>query len=299
MFAEIAGFTATFDPLFRIFKWTTTAQRDFEKLRLRQSHAGRLGVKMLSAILIISIFLVFVASFALLRTKRSPSNESSDYLPPGISPRGLFDEPAVGSLGNGGDAFDELEKKSSEEFEKNLLKRAALGDVEVLKEANVTGNTELYSRVLEVLVESCVENAEQLRSLANFITRNDELRANAALVARLLEVWERDPTRASTVELLRVAALSDDAAAFERASEAILRAWEESRLSGLSAGELRSLFEGEYWLLSSEAQRSGAGFALKHKLAEARRRLSAGARRETPPTAGEFPTKVSAQKERQ
>jgi len=297
LFAEISGFTATFDPLFRILKWTATAQSDFEKLRHRQSRMGRRGVKMLSAILIISIFLVFVASFALLRTKRSPSNESSDYLPPGISPRGLFDEPAVDRLGNGGNAFDDLEKKSSEEFEKNLLERAALGDLEVLKDAHATGKAAFYSRVLDTLVESYAENAEHLRSIANFITRDDDLRANAALAARLLEAWERDPTRASTIELLRVAALSNDAATFERALEAILRAWEESRLKALSAGDLRSLFGGEYWLLSSGATSSGAGFALKQKLADARRRLSADARRETPPTDGEFPEGVSAQKE--
>ncbi|MBC7932875.1 MAG: hypothetical protein H7Z38_20120, partial [Rubrivivax sp.] len=165
-------------------------------------------------------------------------------------------------------------------------------------DARATGKAVLYSRVLDALVENCVESAERLRFLANFITRNDELRANGALVARLLEVWERDPTRASTTELLRVAALSDDAATFARALEAILRAWEESRLNVLSAGELRSLFESEYWLLSSESQRSGAGFALKQKLAEARRRLSVGARRETPSNPGEFSTQVSAQKER-
>lgn len=248
----------------------------------------------MSAILIISIFLVFVASFALLRTKRSPSNDSSDYLPPGISPRGLFGDSAERRAGNG-DAFDHPQKKSSEEFEKHLLERAALGDFEVLKDAHATGKAALYSRVLDTLVENC---AERLSSLANYITRDGELRANAALSAQLLEDWEHDPTRASTIELLRVAALSDDAATFERALDAILRVWEESRLEGLSAGELRSLFESEYWLLSSESQRSGAGFALKQKLAEARRRLSVGARRETPSNPGEFSTQVSAQKER-
>jgi hypothetical protein len=208
----------------------------------------------------------------------------------------LFGEPAERRLDDG-DAVDDPAKKSSEQFEKNLLERTALGDLEVLKDANKAGKSALYSRVLDTLVEDCAASAERLRALASFITRNGELRATPALAARLLEVWEYDPTRAGATELLRVAALSDDAATFERALEAILRAWEESWLSGLSAGELRSLFEGEYWLLSSEAKSSGAGFAIKQKLAEARRRLSAVAPRETPPTAGESKREVSAQKE--
>jgi hypothetical protein len=205
----------------------------------------------------------------------------------------------VGSLANGGDAFDEHEKKASEEFEKKLLERAALGDFEVLKDAHRAGKAALYGSALDALIESCASSAERLRSLAAFVTHGDELRANVALAARLLEVWERDPTRGSTVELLRVAALSDDASTFERALEAILRAWEESRLSVLSAGELRSLFDGEYWLLSTGATSSGAGFALKQKLADARRRLSEGARRENPPTAVELPPEASAQRERE
>ena len=266
---------------------------------VRLSRTKRLGVKKLSAILIISIFLVLVASFALLRTKRSPSNDASDYLPPGISPASLFGETAVGSLGEGREAFDESQKKVSEKLENSLLERAAQGDFEVLKDAHAAGKAALYSRTLDALIESCASSTERLRSLAAFVTRDDELRASPALAARLLEVWERDPTRGSTVELLRVAALSDDAATFGRALEAVLRAWEESRLNVLSAGELRSLFDGEYWLLSSEAQRSGAGFALKQKLADARRRLSEGALRETPPTAGTLPSEASAQRERE
>ena len=188
-------------------------------------------------------------------------------------------------------------KKASEELEKKLLERAALGDVEVLKDAHATGKAALYGRALDALVESCASSAERLRSLASYITHDEELRANPTLAARLLEAWEHDQTRGSTVELLHVAALSDDAATFERALEAILRAWEDGRLNVLSAGELRSLFDGEYWLLSSGAKSSGAGFALKQKLADARRRLSEGARRETPPTAAELSSEASAQRE--
>ena len=47
----------------------------------------------------------------------------------------------------------------------------------------------------------------------------------------------------------------------------------------MTAEELQSLIDAEYWLLASDARSSGAGFMLKRKLAEARRELGAGDRR--------------------
>jgi hypothetical protein len=86
---------------------------------------------------------------------------------------------------------------------------------------------------------------------------------------------------------LRVAALSDAAATFEAAVETIHRVWTEGRLPGLDAAALDALFEGEYWLLSSDARRSGAGFVLKRTLAELRRGLKASARRDPLPPSDE------------
>ena len=241
----------------------------------------------MSAILIISVFLIFVATLAVLRTKRSPSNEETEYLPPGIRPRGLFDDRAAGSPGDGTE--DESERRASEEFERGLLSRAAHGDFEVLKDAHACGG-ELYRRVLDALVERCGESADELRALADFITQNDGLRASAALAERLLEDWERNPSRASVPRLLRAAALSDDAATFERAMSSVLRAWKDGRTTDVSAEELRSLFEGEYWLLSSEAKRSGAGFLLKQRLAHVRRELSAARAARVNNTQGRHPS---------
>ena len=253
----------------------------------------------MSAILIISIFLVFVASLALLRTKRSSSSDLSDYLPPGLSPGGLFGDTTPGLTGAGSPDVDDKGIKASQKLEKSLLDRAARGDLEALQDARTGKNAQVYRRVLDVLVERAAKDEGDLRALVVFVTRDAELRSSSKLAELLLVGWEREPTRAGAVELLHVAALSDDAQTFERTLEAVLRAGEESRLSSLSAGELRSLFEGEYWLLSSEAQRSGAGFALKQKLSDARRRLSTAARREAPSTDGDFQREASAQKERQ
>jgi hypothetical protein len=253
------------------------------------------GVKNLSAILIISVFLIALASFALLRTKRSSSKEDTDYLPPGISSQGLFAETATKSLEEAG---REAKRNASEELEKQMLERAARGDFDVLKDARATRKDALYRQTLDTLVEHSSENGTDLRSLADFIAGNDELRSSPALAARFLEEWEKEPSRASVATLLRVAALSDDARLFERVMAKVLEAWEAKRMSDLSAGSLRSLFESEYWLLSSEAKRSGAGFQLKQALADARRRLSENARRAKPSTDADFQREVAAEKER-
>ena len=242
----------------------------------------------MSAILIISVFLIFVATIAILRTKRPSSGKETEYLPPGLRPRGLFDDRAALSLDEGSE--DESERRADEEFERGLLSRAALGDFEVLKDAHASGSAELYRHILDILVERCGESADELRTLADFITQNDELRASHTLAARLLEDWERNPSRAYVPQLLRVAALSDDAAMFERAVSSLMRAQSDGRLTDMSAEELRSLFEGEYWLLSSEAKRSGAGFLLKQRLAHVRRELSAARAARVNNTHGRHPS---------
>lgn len=240
----------------------------------------------MSAILIISVFLLFVASFAILRTKRSRSQEAAGELPPGISPRGLFDTPA-----------DETPKISPVQVRRDqLCARGARGDLSALAEAH--GDAALYRFVLECLVGRASGDAGRVRELAAHIASGRDLRASPELAELLLGIWRGEPTLASTVELLRVSALSDDAGTFGRAVNEVLQVWESGGLDALGAEELRSLFEAEYWLLSSEAKRSGAGFVLKQKLADARRRLSAQARGGHTNTDAGLPGGAAAQKER-
>ena len=229
-----------------------------------------------SAILIISVFLIVVASIAILRTKRQSSKDDAGYFQPDARPPLLF------SGEDKTDGFDEkvAGEKASEDFQKSLLSRAAQCDFEVLRDAG--GDSNLYRLVLNRLVESAV-SAEELGALAGL----------------LLEDFEENPSRPSVTRLLRVAALSDDASVFECAVSSVTRARKNGRLDGLRADELQTLFEGEYWLLSSEAKRSGAGFLLKQRLAHARRELSAERRRDNSPTAGGANAEAPAQKERQ
>jgi hypothetical protein len=265
----------------------------FELLRSFGRRRALWALKKVSAILVISVLLIFVASLALLRTKRPRSNEEADELPPGFVPRGLFAD-AQGRA----PADAAPEAKSSVELERALRARAERGDLTALDDARTAGNPAVYRATLDALTARAADSPEDLRALAAHIARGEDLRSSPALAERLLELWKESPTRSATAGLLRVAALSDDAETFGLAVSTVLRAWEEGRLEGARAEELRALFEAEYWLLSSEARRSGAGFLLKQKLADARRRLAARARHNDPPSAGGFNDELPAQKER-
>jgi len=249
------------------------------------------------AILAITIFLVFVASFAVYRTKRAQSKRDAEQLPPAMQPRGLFGGDAPAREAAAADASREEEAREAKVRAGVLRARAEAGDLGALGEAHATGDKVLYSFVLDGLVARALGSQEALRALAAHIARGKDLRSSPALAEMLLAEWRREPTRAAAAELLRVSALSGDAATFGLAVSEVLQSWEGGRLASVSAEELRSLFEGEYWLLSSEAKRSGAGFVLKQKLADARRRLAPRARRATNTDAG-APLEAPAQKER-
>jgi hypothetical protein len=75
------------------------------------------------------------------------------------------------------------------------------------------------------------------------------------------------------VKLLHAAALSDNAKNYERAIELVLMSWRDGSLSDVSGKELQSLFNSEYWVLSSRTRTSGAGFVLKQTLSTATREL--------------------------
>ena len=88
-----------------------------------------------------------------------------------------------------------------------------------------------------------------------------------------IKAFQESPNRTSTTNLLHVAALSDNAKNYGRAIELVLLSWRDGSLSDLSAHDLQSLFNSEYWVLSSHTRTSGAGFVLKETLTRANREL--------------------------
>ena len=90
---------------------------------------------------------------------------------------------------------------------------------------------------------------------------------------KAIKAFQESPNRHSTAALLHAAALSDNAKNYGRAVELVLLSWRDGSLSDVSAKELQSLFNSEYWVLSSHTRTSGAGFVLKETLSSANREL--------------------------
>jgi hypothetical protein len=90
---------------------------------------------------------------------------------------------------------------------------------------------------------------------------------------KAIKVFQESPNRTSTANLLHVAALADDAKNYGRAVELVMLSWRDGSLPDLSARELQSLFNSEYWVLSSRTRTSGAGFVLKETLSSVNREL--------------------------
>lgn len=179
--------------------------------------------------------------------------------------------------------FDEKNQKELEQWQReqqiaerrlNLLERAKQGDVTILKEAHPDAN--LYSEVLNALLDSgCQEIVE---ACVREISQSKELRANARLAERMIDELKTSPDKKTLARMLHLAALSDDAAIFEKSLVTAFNFWQKGEVAELSASQLLALCESEYWVLASEARRSGAGFALKDSLSRIRRKLAAAMR---------------------
>ena len=217
------------------------------------------------------LFLVFALLVAIglarLLTKRQLPTEVPRFQLSDHSSRSLFGKQAPTCNG-----------QTAGELRKALLARAQAGDTQALIEADKIREPDLYYEVLDTLVELTSSRQEEFDALVSHILKHD-LRANSNLANRSIGQFRTTPEWRRTAETLHLAALADNAATFEMAVDAALLLWSEGRLGRLSAEELQELFESEYWVISSEARRSGAGFALKQKLAEVRRQLAIANRR--------------------
>lgn len=226
-------------------------------------------------IFLITSFVLLAAIVFLVYRRQSRALEKRVQLPP---PRAttLFDED-----GDGVRRLRPLVKNVSHEARKNLLARAASGERQALEEAHSTGDAPLYEEVLNHLVESAVASAEpdkSLLALVSFVTRHEHFPVTRKLAASFMESWRRAPDRSFTAKMLHVAALANDAELYQEAVEAAFEFWRAGELPDVSAEELKMLADSEYWVLSSEARASGAGFLLKRTLSKIRRELESYAR---------------------
>ena len=225
----------------------------------------------------VSIFITaFVLVFAILLLsgigyyfwQKSVRDRPERILPPSPDFHGLFGEHPTNT-----------EMKTREDLERaaavasSLLSRARAGDKSALLDANESGELQLYDRILNEFVKQ-IDSDAALLSLMSFVAQND-LRVNGPLAEAAIASWKRSPSREGTAKALHFAALSDDADLYRETIELTLEFWREGKLANVSPEELRALFDGEFWILSSRSRSSGAGFVLKQTLADARRQLEA------------------------
>ena len=222
---------------------------------------------------LITSFLLFAAiSYAIYRWQRSSSTEdAAPVLPPPPPTGGLFGEVSRREE----EAFLAAELAANIQAQRTaLLARAAAGDKKSLAEAADSGDSDLYTEVLDALTAQA--NSDQsLLSLVSYIARNGALRVNPGLATKFIENWKHAPDRSGTAKMLHVAALAGDAELYQQAIETAAQFWSGGRIPALSADELRQLVESEYWLLPAECRNSGAGFILKRTMTRIGRELAA------------------------
>jgi hypothetical protein len=220
-------------------------------------------------LLITAVAILVVLGIGLYFWQRPAPDDYADILPPQPNSRGLFAEEFSA------DTDDEEQLALMARRQEELIKAARNGERSALAEAFRTGDANLYDRVLSELVEYS-DSDPKLLSLMSHLTQN-ELPVNRNLAQAVIASWQRSPDRSGTAKALHFAALSDDPDIYRGAVENALRLWREAKLADISAAELRALFDGEFWVLSSRSRSSGAGFVLKRTLESARRELEAAA----------------------
>ena len=179
--------------------------------------------------------------------------------------KGLFDE-------QNEKEFAEAERlRLAAERRETLLARARQFDLTALDESCERAG--LYEEILQELLNKAAGSQEEFLRLVGHISKRSELRANRETADRMKEIWKTSPTKTMTAQMLRITALADDAARYRKSSEIAVEYFASGRLRGISAADLLTLIESESWVLSSEARRAGAGFALRETLAAIRRKL--------------------------
>lgn len=218
-------------------------------------------------LLLTSFLLLGLLIVALYFWQKPNTHGESNLLPPPALPRGLF------TVEESADLERLASSKTSERQQETaaLLDRAASGDKNAVREAHLLNNRHVYDQVLDLLTDSA-DTEPKLLALVSFLARA-ELPVNTRVAQAFLESWKRSPDRSATAKMLHIVALANDASLYNVAVETTIRFWRERRLPDISPAELLSLFEGEFWLLSSNVRSSGAGFVLKRTLASVRREL--------------------------
>lgn len=221
--------------------------------------------------LITSLFILGLIALALYFWQKPAAPSDTEFLPIPPERRSLFADASSKDT-------PELENTAFSQAQRDeVLARANEGMNSALLEAKHSGDAALYDEVLIAL--AAMAEGPKLLSLVSYVARN-ELPINKALAEKFIASWKSAPTRNSTAEMIHIAALSDDARTYQTAVETVLQYWRDGKLAEVYATELKSIIDGEFWILSSDSRSSGAGFVLKQTMANARRELESASHEE-------------------
>lgn len=227
----------------------------------------------MESLILIVLPLVALVLFAMIQWSRRPSQQTTPQLSQPKTFDGLFaperEREAAAHARAEAELLLEAERAA-------LLARAALGDETSLDDAHNAGDRELYNETLETLLAAAGGDAETIRSIAEYIVDSGTLRSSAALARMMIEQRRSAGDQRSLVDLLYVAALSDDPSIYERAVQTALKRRREARVRPM---DFIAIVQSSYWLISAETRYSGRGFTLKQMIAGVRRELAATARR--------------------
>lgn len=223
-------------------------------------------------LLITSFFILAFAAVAIYLWQKPANSKAHSVLPPppggALFIDGTTEQQALALADAAAQATAATTERRAE-----LIARAQAGQKAVLQMPELSADRELYDEALALLAAGA-DSDPKLLSLVSFVTRH-ELRVNQSLATSMIAAFRRAPDRNATAKTLHIAALSDDAAIYQSAVEAVMQVWHARQLRSIAALELRSILDGEFWVLSSPTRSSGAGFLLKRTLASARRELDA------------------------
>lgn len=210
-------------------------------------------------LLITSVFVFVLIAISIYFWQKAANTSQPDELPLPPQPAGLFSDTRFVELPN------------PEDPKKGLIESATKGEKGALAQAHALNNATLYEEILNIFVAQ-TDSEPKLLSMVSHVTRN-QLPVTKALAQKAIDYWKDSPDKHSTAKMLHLAALSDEAEMYRLAVEVALNSWRNGKLPDISAMELQSLINGEFWVLSSNTRSSGAGFVLKRTLATAQREL--------------------------
>jgi hypothetical protein len=92
------------------------------------------------------------------------------------------------------------------------------------------------------------------------------LEEKAEKISEFEKAWSAAPDRKRTIELLFLAAQSENAKIFSEVSESVLNLWRENRIENLTAHDLADLLDSHFRILPQQERTSGAIFWLKKEI---------------------------------